>query len=464
MGVNFNPNPKLSSGIRYTYDYTKWDNNVKNNIKQNNDNINQLSHFIQPERNHKVNAYYHGDLSDKLSLNIHFDWLKGDEEVDMSSHYAEMPDDILNTQSTRDYDLYAGKGVLSYMLGSGVLEAGGEYTYTRFLQTYNINKPELEIEDSNDKAIQNRGAIFLSYQTQLGKWGFSGGMRYENINMDYFENNVLNKEQSKKYNQFFPNITVSYALENLQTSVGFERKVNYPHYSQLRSNVQYSSPFLYESGNPKLQPKIENSFTAMFAWKNVQAMASYTLNENDILSFVQQFKDQPIVLFRPENVKRTQNANFGISYAPTIGIWRPQFEVGGMWQWLNLVNENQEYNKPIFSCKWNNTFSFPQDWTIRLNADGHAGGHSGVTLLSPFWGIDLNVSKRFLKKQLTINLSANDIFKTRKNKWEMNYGKINMWYDKNIDSRSVSLTISYRFNSTNSKYKGQQASDEINRL
>ena len=87
----------------------KWDNNVKNSIKQNNDNINQLSHFIQPERNHKVNAYYHGDLSDKLSLNIHFDWLKGDEEVDMSSHYAEMPDDILSTQSTRDYDLYAGK-------------------------------------------------------------------------------------------------------------------------------------------------------------------------------------------------------------------------------------------------------------------------------------------------------------------------------------------------------------------
>ena len=370
----------------------------------------------------------------------------------------------MHTNSTRDYDLYAGKGVFSYTLGNGLLEVGGEYTYTRFLQTYNINKPELGIVNSNDKAIQNRSALFLSYQTQLGNWGLAGGVRYENIDMDYYENEVLNKEQSKKYNQFFPNLTVSYAHENVQTSVGFERKVYYPHYNQLRSNIQYSSPFLYESGNPKLQPKIENSFSAMFGWKNVQTMAGYAIHENAILTFVEQFKDQAIVLFRPENVKRAQNANFGISYSPTIGIWRPQFEMGGMWQWLNLEDENREYDKPMFSGKWNNTFSFPQDWTFRLNMGGHFGGHSGVTLMKPSWGIDLSVSKRLLKNQLTINLSGNDIFKTRTNKWEMNYGKINLWYDKNIDSRSVSLTVSYRFNSTNSKYKGTQSSDEINRL
>ena len=47
---------------------------------------------------------------------------------------------------------------------------------------------------------------------------------------------------------------------------------------------------------------------------------------------------------------------------------------------------------------------------------------------------------------------------------DMDYGNINMLYDKNIDSRSVSITVSYRFNSTTNKYKGQQSSDEINRL
>lgn len=282
--------------------------------------------------------------------------------------------------------------------------------------------------------------------------------------MDYFESNVLNKEQSKKYTQFFPNLSVSYALENLQTVIGFERKINYPHYRQLRSNVQYSSPFLYESGNPQLQPKIENLFSAMLIWKNIQAIGGYSINENDILSFVRQFKDQNIVLFSPENVKRTQNVNLGISFTPTIGIWRPHFEAGGMWQWLKLENESRDYDKPMFNGKWNNTFSLSKDWVVRANTNGHIGGHNGITLLKPSWGIDLSVSKRLLKDQLTINLSANDIFKTRTNKWEMNYDKINLWYDKNIDSRTISLTLSYQFNSTNSKYKGQQTSDELNRL
>jgi hypothetical protein len=69
-----------------------------------------------------------------------------------------------------------------------------------------------------------------------------------------------------------------------------------------------------------------------------------------------------------------------------------------------------------------------------------------------------------LDNRLTLNLAAVDIFKTITNSWEMNYGKINFMYDKNIDSRAISLTVSYRFNATSNKYKGQQTSDEINRL
>lgn len=468
IGLNYNPNSKQSAGLRYTYDNTKWRTDGENLIEFSDNTgsktVDQLLRSRQPEYSHKVNAYYNGNLSEKIALNINTDWVKGDDEEIMDSHYAEAPEDILRTQSTRDYSLYAVKGVLSYMFGPGVLEAGGEYTYTRFLQTYNINKSDIGIDNSIDKAIQNRGALFLTYQARLGKFGVYGGVRYESIDMDYYENNRLNEDQSKRYDKFFPNLAVLYAAENMQMTLGFERKVNYPSYGQLRSNIQYSSPFLYESGNPMLQPKIENSFSLTFVWKNIQAMAGYTINENDILSFVQQFKDQPIVLFRPENVRRTKNANFGLSYTPAVGVWRPQIEFGGIWQWLNIENENVEYKRPMFSGKFNNTFSLQRNWTFRINMDGHLRGCSGITLLKPSWGADLDVSKQIFNNRLTVNVSANDIFKTRTKKWEMNYGKIHLWYDKNIDSRSVTVTIRYRFNSTNSKYKDEQASDELNRL
>lgn len=118
----------------------------------------------------------------------------------------------------------------------------------------------------------------------------------------------------------------------------------------------------------------------------------------------------------------------------------------------------------MFSGKWFNTFSLPQNWTLRVDAYGNSEGNNGVAFVKSSWGIDLRVSKRFLDNRLTLNLAAVDIFKTITNSWEMNYGKINFMYDKNIDSRAISLTVSYRFNATSNKYKGQQTSDEINRL
>jgi len=469
LGLNYNPDAHLSMGIRYTNLNNSYRGDIKNDITRtvNNvsENILQESTFHSPGNTHSVNAYYNRIFTEKLSVNINSDVVKGNEKDNMDAFYRQTPDNILHTTGTRNYNLYAMKGVLSYSSAKGILNVGTEYTHTRVLQSYNINERELGIEDTNDKAIQNRTALFASYQAQFGKIGISTGIRYENIVMDYFQDEVKTDEQSKKYNKFFPNVSLSYANEYLQTVVGYERKINYPSYRQLRSNIQYSSPFMYESGNPMLQPHIENSLFLMFAWKELKGIMGYSLNENAIHTMPGQFNDKPIILLRDENIKHSRSANIGLSYSPVFGIWRPQFEAGAMWQWLNLGEDIEEKcNTPIFSGKWFNTFSFPQKWILRIEASGMSAGHSGVAYTQPSWGIDLSITKRLLADKLSIQLSANDILKTNTAKWDMDYGKINMLYDKDLDSRSVSLTITYRFNSTTNKYKGQQTSDEINRL
>ena len=468
VGLNFNPNTNHSAGIRYNNNNITWRGDITNDITYTAPNVSeeikQNATSDSPRNTHSFNGYYNGELSDKVSLNLNADVVSGNEKDNMDSYYVETPNEILTTRGERDYTLYAMKGIVSYNLGKGVLDMGAEYSHTRVLQSYNINNDDLGIDNTNDKALQNRSALFASYQTQFGKVGLNAGVRYENIVLDYYESEVKNDEQSKRYNQLFPNISLSYAADNIQTVVGYERKVRYPSYRQLRSNIQYSSPFIYESGNPLLQPQIENQFSVMIAWQSLQAMGGYSIIENEMQQIPQQFKDHNIMLFRDENVKRSRNANIGLSYSPTFGIWRPQFEVGGMWQWLKLDEVDSNYSKPIGSAKWFNTFSLPQKWTLRVDASGRTSGHGGVAYMQPSWGIDLKVTKRFIEDKLSINLTANDVFKTNTNKWEMDYGKVNMLYDKNIDSRSVTLTVSYRFNSTTDKYKGQQASGEVDRL
>ena len=468
VGLNFNPNANHSAGIRYNNYNITWKGDITNNIvyiaPNVSEEIQQNSTSNSPRNTHSINGYYNGELNDNVSINFNTDIVSGNEKDNMDSYYVETPNDILTTRGERDYTLYAMKGIVSYNLGKAVLDMGAEYSHTRVLQSYNINNEDLGIDNTNDKALQNRSALFASYQTQFGKMGLNAGVRYENIVLDYYESEVKNDEQSKRYSQLFPNISLSYANDDIQTVVGYERKVRYPSYNQLRSNIQYSSPFIYESGNPLLQPQIENQFSVMFAWQNLQGMAGYSIIEDAMQSIPQQFKDEAIILLRDENVKRSRNTNIGLSYSPTFGVWRPQFEAGAMWQWLQLDEVDSDYSKPIGSAKWFNTFSLPQKWTLRVDASGRTSGHGGVAYMQPSWGIDLKVTKRFIEDKLSINLTANDVFKTNTNKWEMDYGKVNMLYDKNIDSRSVTLTVSYRFNSTTDKYKGQQASGEVDRL
>ena len=468
IGMNFNPNNKHSAGVRYTNYNNTWKTKVMNDITHNQNNIEeniiQQSEIHSPSNTHNINAYYNGTLTEKLSANINSDIVIGNANDNMDAFYTQTPNEVIRTRGTRDNKLYAVKGILSYNLNKSVLDFGTEYSHTNVLQSYSINDQDLGIDNTNDKAIQNRVALFSTYQFQLGKFGVNTGLRYENLVMDYYQNETKSDEQSKKYNMFFPNISLSYALNNIQTVAGFERKIAYPSYYQLRSTIQYSSPFIYECGNPFLQPKIENRFFMMFAWKDLQAMMDYSLNQNAMYDVPQQFKNEPVMLLRDENIKQSCRTNIGISYSPTYGIWRPQFEAGAAWQNLEIKGINRNYNSPIFSGKWFNTFSLSQKWTLRLNASGNSAGHSGIAFLQPSWGIDLRITKTLLADKLSLQLAAVDIFKTNTLNWEMDYRNINMLYDKNLDSRYLSITVSYRFNSTTNKYKGQQSSDEINRL
>ncbi len=466
IGFNFNPNKEHSAGIRYNNNSAKGTGDIMNDITYYAPNISEIvqqnSTLDNPQSKHSINGYYNGKLSENFLFNFNTDVVIGNEKNNMTS-CIKSEDELLKTQGERDYTLYAIKGVIAYNLKKATIDMGGEYSNTRVLQSYKLNN-NLGIENTNDKALQHRSALFISYKTNLGQIGIKTGIRYENIILDYYENEIKNKEQSKQYNKFFPNLSLSYVKNNINTVIGYQRKVCYPTYKQLRSNIQYSSPFIYESGNPFLLPQIENQLSAMFAWKSLQGMIEYSIYENSMQIIAQQFNNQAVVLLRDENVKQSRNLNIGVTYSPTWGIWRPQFEIGGLWQWLKLPEINHKYDQPIFMLKCFNTLSLPKKWVLGINTYVNTSGYQDAIFTHTSWGTDLKITKKFMKDKLSVSLIANDIFNSNINKWKMDYEKINLLYDKNIDSRSVILTVSYKFNTTKNKYKGQQATDEINRL
>ena len=58
---------------------------------------------------------------------------------------------------------------------------------------------------------------------------------------------------------------------------------------------------------------------------------------------------ESIILLKNENVPTSKEANIGISFAPTLGLWKPRFEVTGTKQWLHFENIPQNYEISLLS-------------------------------------------------------------------------------------------------------------------
>lgn len=465
-GINYNPNEKISAGVQYVLNSAAWKDNMYNHISHAVNNEMELKQQLalsnRPDHTHNINSYFTGNLSNNLSLDFNFDWVKGNERDNMYSWFPDDTSEDVNTANNRWYNYYASKGILTYTNKYVNIEGGGEYSYTDMTQTYEIDNNTLGINNSNDVTKQNRWALFASAKFQFGNWGLGAGMRYEDIDFDYYKNKEWNKEQSKKYHKLFPNLFANYSKGNLQATLSYERKIKYPNYSSLRSNIQYSSPHIYESGNPMLLPQIQNDFTCILGYKNIKAIWGYTIYEDYITQMVELYNESSVVLVKPDNMKDVKSQFFALSYTSTIGIWQPNIELGGQWQDLSLSGKS--YDKPIFNIRLNNSLTFPHKWFVTVNIGWRSEGNSGIYLLKSLLQTNVHISKSLFDNKISISLMVNDIFRTDKIQWCINHNHIVFDYDKYTDSRYVQLTVRYNFNATKSKYKGGSSSDEKQRL
>ena len=113
--------------------------------------------------------------------------------------------------------------------------------------------------------------------------------------------------------------------------------------------------------------------------------------------------------------------------------------------------------KPQFSVRLNNWFSLSHDWSANVDyfmSSSHSFGFSEVGSVS---ALNLSVKKMFLKKSLSIQLEANDLFHGLNDNQKSFATCMSMFKKCKMNSRSFALTVTYNFNATKSKYKGTGA-------
>lgn len=415
--------------------------------------------------NWSSNIYYVGKIG-KLGIDFNTDWFwsKGNNRNNIDEHYQEVNSDMQNqlvNSTTSKYNrLIASKMVLSYPLFGGDLSVGGEYSFTNRNTNYTII-PNTLADNVIDRIKEGMASAFVTYNRDFGKLNMEAGLRYENVDFKYYDDGKYIAEQSKTYGEWFPSLSLSMPIGNVQMQLSYAADIDRSNYWVLRSGVQYSNHYTYETGNPFLVSEISRNISYDLAYKWLTFNLTYEHVSDPIYQTVEIYKDNATIgLMRMINGKSYNNVTSTLNLQPTFGIWHPMLSAMVEKQWFELQTRDGQYlNKPVAMFRFNNTFD--TKWAIfsvmmTYITKGYEENHY---IYKPMFNTDLSIYKGFLKDCLTLQLYVSDVFGTNDSHIIGKYGKLKETVFDEFSTSKISLTVRYKFNTTRSKYKGTGAGD-----
>lgn len=415
--------------------------------------------------NWSSNVYYVGKVG-KLGIDFNTDWFwsKGNNKNNIDEHYQEVNSEIQNqlvSSTTSKYNrLIASKMVLSYPLFGGDLLVGGEYSFTNRNTNYAII-PNTLADNVIDRIKEGMASAFVTYNREFGKLNMEAGLRYENVDFKYYDDGQYMAEQSKTYGEWFPSLSLSMPIGNVQMQLSYAADINRPNYWVLRSGVQYSNHYTYETGNPFLVSEISRNTSYDLAYKWLTFNLTYEHVSDPIYQTVEMYKDNTTIgLMRMINGKSYNNVTSTLNLQPTFGIWHPMLSAMVEKQWFELETRDGRYlNKPVAMFRFNNTFDTKWAMFSVMMTYITKGYEENHYIYKPMFNTDLSIYKGFMKDCLTLQLYVSDVFGTNDSHIIGKYGKLKETIFDEFSTSKISLTVRYKFNTTRSKYKGTGAGD-----
>ena len=480
FGFNYQLNDDNSFGGFYqnTYDYVKTWSDYDDDLLANGSIYDHLQNSsvnrAEGAPKHQVNLYYTGKIG-KLAIDFNADYTyrnqrNRNQQQELSDEYDDRD---VNTYALTRSRLMAEKLFVTHPIGKGQIEVGEEYTNTRWNSSFE-NK-EGYIANSNNEQHEQAIAPFIELRQQIGRFQLAAGLRYEHVTSEYFVGGIRRDDQSRTYDDFFPSVSLSTSVKNVQLSFSYAKRTRRPSYWQLSSDVIYENRLNLQTGNPYLKPVKYHNVNAMIRWMWIYLNTNFSHCVDPILYTAESLEsDSKVNLVTYKNYDHldwlviTLGAQKDIKLGHEV-TWTPQYNISLMKPWLKaeFLGEQKSFSQPMLSLQLGNIVTFPHDWLVQADFNMHTHGNSGANAnfdcTNPIFS--LSVSKDFCKRRLNIKLSGNDLFNGGINRFTLYSNRMMFRKMEDNDSRCVTLSLRYRFNVTPSKYKGTGAGNaEKNRL
>ena len=417
--------------------------------------VHMSSKFNMP---HTLNAYYNGKVG-KTSIDFNTDYVFHKERKSQFNDEVsqEWESRTVTSTSVIRNQLWAAKLVLSWPLWGGNLQVGSEYDHTHRNDDY-IN-PEQIVPTSFTEQKEHNYIFFAEYAHPLPFGQLKVGLRNENVNTDYSQG-VHMAEQSRNYHHFFPSVGLMARAGNVQLMLNYAMKIKRPGYWQLRNSVTYANRFTWDSGNPLLKPTINNEVSLMAMYKWVNLMLAYKHDRDVIVNVAHEIPgSEATTLMSNENVDHKDAMRVMLTFSPRFGLYQPSLTLGVIKEWIKIPSPIGFISpkNPAYIVQFNNNFQILPTLTANVNFNFTSRGDmENVTISQPLYLLDIGATKTFLNDRLSIQVTGHNLLDSQEH-YKLRYGLRTMCQVQRRDAREVEFTVRYKFNATQSKYKGTGA-------
>lgn len=467
-GVNYDFN-KHSMGVKYTFTRTPSmhfrDRLVTHTNLFSVEEIASKSNIFSQNSRHYLNYYAYFVLPKSVNLRVDFDYIKNNADSENNAD-EEQTEIRINNMGSTVADLYASKIELEKSWDKFSISGGGDYTYTKNCQKFtSVATGDVAhiLHPATDDVWQKLYSGFFSFDWKISdKWQLYGGLRYDGTRTKYIRNGKYEKDLSKNYDDFLPNIGVRYQSP-VTVGVYYKTSVYRPSYSSLDNNYTYVTPTHWETGNPALQKMKAYELGLNLYYKKFifQAEGTHYIRKIGLACYY----DPTINASVSETVNLPQYNMLQIVGVQRLDVklWHPTLQGVLVFQDLKYGNPKRSYKTPFYQLSLNNRFDLPHSFYAYLSFFLRGDSNIETQCCGASWQTALTLSKSY--RDWNFTLSVNDIFGTWEQKVSTFTNNVDYSYMLKGASQYISLSVRYQFQSAKRQYKGKSVrDDEINRL
>ncbi len=440
------------------------------------------NYFDRQRTNYNINPYYEYKTdTDKLVIDFNY--------VDFTNDNTNTLYDTAGSTITFDDRKYIQDGtynIKTYRLDYSKtisenlkISAGSRFADVKTdndLQTFEENNGNFEKNEEASSRFVIDETIFALYSkvnATLGKWSFSGGLRYEDSNTDgrstfLKDGNLTSEIQKRPIKKLFPSASVSRKITDvLGASVSYSYRIQRPSYGSLNSFATFLDPYSAGEGNPNLTPAYTNNYQFNLTYDG-QPFFTVGYSKTDDVIFQLISQDNTTAQIRQQDVNVENNTNWNFRLFAPLNLTK------GLEGYTGIIVTNTDFKSSTYGVdlnKWNliwfvqASYQLPWDVNFELSGNYGTGALEGQIEVDWLAELDFSFGKKFLDDKLKVNLGFNKML-NRGFVGNIDYGNGIADVESNGSRQNVQLRLVYSFGSKFGKKKAKRNTnnDEENRI